>query len=481
MEQSSRKGHDRRSFLRNAGLGGGVLALGPLAASIAASAPAAAAPMSGKFDFDTPYNRIGTDSVKWDMPVRVNHMNRIIAGMTTADMDFKCAPSITAALKKRMEHENWGYVDMASPGPTAFNIGIIAWIDRRYGIKNINPEQMGITTGVHAGIIASMRALCPPGSKVLMATPIYSGFYGDVRFTNTVAEESLMKYVNGRYEMDWADFERRMTPDVKVSILCNPQNPVGRAWTKEELTRYGDLCLKHNIVVLSDEIHCDFVSKGQKYVPFANLDDKKVVANSITFKSGSKSFSLSGQMCAWYFSTNPEVFARTSFENHPDLNVLGMVAEQAAYSGGEEWLDQLVGYIDGNLDFAHDYIKTNIPLIKVGNKPEGTYLQWIDVTAIADKIGAKKMADDANQQAKEAAGKMGTDYSGRAEMTAVRVQTPDDLGQHWMAKNAFVQLNAGTSYGLGGANHMRMNIATSRKTLKAALDSMAAATKKISA
>src|SRR6478609_2884454 len=123
LEQSMRKGHDRRSFLRHAGLGGGVLALGPLAASIAASAPAAAAPMAGKFDFDTPYNRIGTDSVKWDMPVRVNHMSRIIAGMTTADMDFKCAPAIMAALKKRMEHENWGYVDMASPGPTAFKKG----------------------------------------------------------------------------------------------------------------------------------------------------------------------------------------------------------------------------------------------------------------------------------------------------------------------------------------------------------------------
>ncbi len=120
-------------------------------------------------------------------------------------------------------------------------------------------------------------------------------------------------------------------------------------------------------------------------------------------------------------------------------------------------------------------------MIKVGNKPQGTYLPWLDVTAIADKIGAKKMADDANQKAKEAAGKMGTDYSGRQEMAAVRTQTPEDMVQHWMAKNAFVQLNAGTSYGLGGANHMRMNIATSRKTLKAALDAMAAATKKLSA
>jgi cystathionine beta-lyase len=470
LEQSSRKGHDRRSFLRNAGLGGGVLALGPLAASIAASAPAVAAPMAGKFDFDTPYNRIGTDSVKWDMPVRVNHMNRIIAGMTTADMDFKCAPSITAALKKRMEHENWGYVDMASPGPTAFKKGIIAWNDQRYGIKNINPEQMGITTGVHAGIIASMRALCPPGSKVLMATPIYSGFYSDVRFTNTVAEESLMKYVNGRYEMDWEDFERRMTPDVKVSILCNPQNPVGRAWTKEELTRYGELCLKHNIVVLSDEIHCDFVSKGQKYVPFANLDDKKIVNNSITYKSGSKSFSLPGMKCAWFFSTNQDLFRKTQANNHADLSTMGMVAEQAAYSGGGEWLTQCVNYIDGNHDFTNQYIKANIPMLKVGQKPESTYLAWIDVSAVAKKINAQKMADDTNKNPPV------NPATGMPKKV-----TAADMVNLWFAQNAAVAMNSGTNYGKGGENFIRMNLATSRTTLKAALDSMAGALKKISA
>ena len=158
-----------------------------------------------------------------------------------------------------------------------------------------------------------------------------------------------------------------------------------------------------------------------------------------------------------------------------------MTAAEAAYAGGEGWLNDCIAYISDNHHFANEYIKKNIPMIKVGQVPEGTYLQWIDVTAIADKIGAKKMADDANQKAHEAAAKMGTDYSGRQSMEAMRTETPEDMVQHWMAQNAFVQLNAGTSYGLGGANHMRMNIATSRKVLKAALDSMAAATKKLSA
>ncbi len=477
-------GHDRRSFLRNAGLGGSVLALGPLAASLASSAADAAdAPAGGgKYGFDTPYNRVGHDSVKWDGALRTEKIDHIVAGMGIADMDFRAAPSITAALRKAVQYENWGYIDMAQPGRKAWLQSIVDWNHKRYGITAINLGNMGITTGVHAGILATMRAYTKPGDKVLMATPIYNGFYGDIKATQTVANESLMKFVNGRYEIDWDDLEKKAAlPGTKVSIFCNPQNPVGRTWSRDEVTRYAQLCLKHNILMLSDEIHCDFMSKGQKYTPVSTLEDQKLVNNSITYKSVSKSFSLAGQKCAWFFTTNPEVYKATAFNNHADLNTLGMTAAESAYAGGEDWLNSVISYISDNHDYANAYIKKNIPMIKVGNAPEGTYLQWIDVTAIADKIGAKKMADDANQKAHEAAGKMGTDYSGRQSMEAVRTVTPEDMVQHWVAQNAFVQLNAGTSYGLGGANHMRMNIATSRKTLKAALDSMAAATKKLSA
>ena len=467
MEQNVKTGHDRRSFLRNAGLGGGVLALGPLAASLASSTEASAA--GGKYDFDTPYNRIGTDSIKWDAALRDEHMSHIVAGMGIADMDFRAAPSITAALKKRMEHENWGYMDMGSPGPKAFAQGLIDWNKRRYGISNMTLENTAITTGVHSGLMAALRAYAPPGSKLLMTTPIYNGFYYDVMGSRLVANESLMKFVNGQYEIDWDDFERRMTPDTKVSILCNPHNPTGRVWTKAELTRYGELCLKHNIKVLSDEIHCDFVTKGQKYTPFSSLDDKKIVDNSITFKSGSKSFSLAGMKCAWFFTTNPQMFKEVSFYNRADLSTLGMIAEQAAYAGGGDWLNACVDYIDGNHDFANQYIKANIPMIKVGGKPQGTYLSWIDVTAVAQKIGAQKMADAENKKPQPISFLTGK----------TTIVTAEDMVGHWFAKNAFVALNPGNTYGLGGANHMRMNIATSRKTLKAALDSMAGALKNL--
>jgi len=467
LEQNIKTGHDRRSFLKNAGLSGGVLALGPLAASLASSNEVSATPRNGKYDFDTPYNRVGFDDVKWDGAVRAEHMSHIVAGMGIADMDFRCAPVVTEALRKRIQHENWGYLDMGSPGPVAFKEGLINWNKKRYGITVMTPENTGITTGVHAGIMATLRAYAPPGSKVLMATPIYNGFYYDIMGSKLVANESLMHYANGRYEIDWDDLERRMTPDTKVTILCNPQNPVGRAWTKEELPRYGELCLKHHIKVLSDEIHCDFITKGNKYTPFSTLDDKKIVANSITFKSGSKSFSLPAMKCAWFFTTSPEMYKEVSFWNRADLSTLGMIAEQAAYSGGEAWLDECVDYIDGNQGFANDYIKKNVPMIKVGNKPEGTYLSWLDVSAVADKIGAQKMADEENRKPQPIS--MLTNKP--------TVITPEDIVSHWFAKNANVAIESGATFGNGGLNHLRMNTATSRRTLKAALDSVTAALK----
>ena len=468
---------DRRSFLTGATRGASVLALGPLLAGVSSGAAQAAAPMAGgKFDFDTPYNRIGTDCVKWDQPIRDEKMPKIVAGMGIADMDFECAPVITAALQKRINNHNWGYemldIDLllGIAGGSQFVKGIIEWNRKNYGITNITPTNLGVTTGVHSGIMPALRAFAPPGSKVLMVTPIYNAFYFDLYGSKLVANESVMKVVNGQYEIDWADFEKRASdPMTKTTILCNPHNPVGRVWTKAELQRYGEICTKHNVKILSDEIHCDFVGKGQKYVPFATLEDKKIVDNSITFKAASKTFSLAGLKCAWFFATDPATFKAVQFWNRSEVSTLGIVSSEAAYAGGESWKNQCVDYIDGNQQFANDYIKKNIPLIKVGNKPQGTYLAWLDVSPLGDKIGAKAMADAENKKKQPInfiTGKPG-------------VVVPDDIIGHWFAKNAFVAMNTGSSYGTGGLNHMRMNIATSRRTLTAALDSIAAATKKL--
>src|SRR5262249_53523663 len=194
----------------------GAVGSGTSLTGVAASAFEAAP--NGKYDFETPYNRIGTDSVKWDQAMRQNGMDHIIAGMGIADMDFRCAPAITDALKKRIEHENWGYLDT----PKSFVDGVVAWNKKRYGL-NVNPESVVITTGVHPGIIATLKTYCPPGSKVLLTTPTYNGFYGDLTYTGTKPEESLMKYVDGRYQFDFEDFEKRISQDTNAFILCNPQ------------------------------------------------------------------------------------------------------------------------------------------------------------------------------------------------------------------------------------------------------------------
>lgn len=470
MEETLFAGHDRRAFLARAG----VLAMAPLAASIGDAGNAAAAAPSGRFDFDTPLDRLGTDSVKWDMPVRQSHMAKIIAGLGVADMDYRCAPVITDALQKRVTFPNWGYnlldfdLFLGTAGDRPFVQQIIEWNRRHHGIDVIDPKRLGVSPGVIPGIIYALKAFAPEGSKVLMVTPSYVGFYAAIGFSKTVPEESPMTRVNGRYEIDWDDFERRMTSDVKVSILCNPHNPAGRVWTRDELVRYGELCKKHNIIVLSDEIHCDFVNDGHTYVPFSTLP-KELVDNSITFKSGSKSFSLAAHKCAWFYSTNPALFEAVNTQSFPVISSTAFVAEQAALGGGEEWLRQCRAYINANLHFAHRYIRENLPLIESGAEPEGTYLMWLDVTKVAERIDAKRLAGEANRKPPA------LDPFTKKPVPV----TQADVSSDWFAANAYVFLESGTGFGLGGENHLRMNVATTRATLKAALDSVSSALKKL--
>jgi cystathionine beta-lyase len=343
--------------------------------------------------------------------------------------------------------------------PQSFSDSIISWNKRRYNI-NVNPDLLVITTGVHPGLIAALKTFAPPGSKVLLNTPTYNGFYGDLTYTGTKAEENPLKLVNGRYSIDFEDFERRISHDTNVFILCNPQNPTGNVWSAEDLMRLGEICLRRRVVVLADEIHCDFVNKGVKYTPFASLPNKAVVNNSITFKAASKSFGLAAMKCAWFFSDNADYMARVKANNRADLTTMGMIASRAAYTGGEDWLNQLVTYIDGNHDFVEKFMAANIPLIKVA-KPQGTYLAWLDISQVASKIGAKELAAEASKK----------------QNASMKPLTPEQMVERWFVKNAKVHMNAGSSYGYGGEGHMRMNIATSRKTLELALNNLAAALK----
>lgn len=422
-------------------------AMGPLSML----APAAAADKPGEsYDFDTPYNRIGTECVKWDQQIKLYGRENIAVGMGIADMDFRTAPSITAALKTRLQHENWGYLDT----PASFIDALVEWNRKRYGIE-INPDLLLLGSGVHPSIIDALRTFSPPGSRVLLQTPTYDGFYGDISFAGCKPEDSPLKVVNGHYSMDFEDLERRIGPDTKVLILCNPQNPTGNCWSPRDLTTLGEICLRRGVLIFADEIHCDLTMKGSKYTPFSTLPNDKIVRNSITFKAASKSFNLSALKCSWMFSSNPDLIARLRARHKQDFNTLGMIAVRAAYTSGGDWLDRVVPYIDANHDFLSSYVAANIPMIKVV-KPQATYLAWLDVSQLADRIGARKLAADSKDAV-----------------------SPETIVERFLVKTAKVHIKAGSQYGTGGEGHMRMNVATSRKTLELALTNLANALKKV--
>ncbi len=442
---------NRRAFLQHAGM----TALWGAVGTAVTATPVAASGATGqpRFDFDEVYNRFGTESTKFDRQISLFGKGSVEVGMGIADMDFRAAPSITKALKDRLQHEVWGYLD----NQRVIVDDIVAWNKRRYGVA-IGPDEIVISAGVHPALISAIQAFSPRGSKVLMLAPIYNGFYSDLRYTGTPPEESPMRLVDGRYSIDFDDFERRISDDTKSFILCNPHNPTGNCWSADDLMRLGEICLRRRVVVFADEIHCDFVNKGQKYTPFANLPNKSVVDNSLTFKAASKSFGLAAHKVAWFHSTNPDYLERVKAHHWVDLNTLGLVANRAAYQGGEEWLNQCVEYIDGTHAMVERFIKANIPLI-THVKPEGTYLTWLDVSGLMDRIDARAKAS-------------------AASTAEGREVTPAMIVERHLVKVAKVHLTPGSSFGVGGANRMRMNIATSRKLVERALTSMADALNK---
>ena len=439
---------NRRSFLKGAGATAVLGAVGVRSASATQPSAVPSAPLYPTYDFDEVFDRVGTNCSKWDNPI-ARFGEDIEVAMGIADMDFRAAPCVTRALAERCGHENWGYLRR----PESYVQSIVDWNQRRYDLE-IDPSTLALNAGVHSGIIAALQTFAPPGSRVLMTTPIYNGFYSDLRFTRTVTEDSPMRLVDGRYSIDFEDFERRARR-TNVFILCNPQNPTGNVWSAEDMIRMGEICLEHRVVMLVDEIHCDFVRSEEQYLPFASLPNREIVNNSITFKSASKSFSLSGIKVAWYFSTNRDYLERVRANTRGGVNILGMAASQAALTEGDEWLDELRVYLDGNHDFTETYIREQMPLVKY-TKAQGTYLAWLDVSEVVEKIGAESMA------AEESA-------ISEAEVT------PEEIVQRWFAENARVYLNAGSSYGTGGAGHMRMNIATTRRLVERALGNMASA------
>jgi len=358
-------------------------------------------------------------------------------------------------MAERLQHENWGY--LSSEAMASFRETIAEWNADRYDLE-VDPNSIVVATGVHPGLVAAMKTYSPPMSKILMMTPTYNGFYSDVTNTQTIANESEMIFEDGHYSIDWDDFETRMTADTQTLLLCNPQNPTGNVWSEEDLLRIGELCLKHQVVVLADEIHADFVRPGHKFTPFASLPDKDIVNNSLSFRAITKTFSMPASKNAYWFSTNEVMLERVKRNHQAGINTLGVVANEAAYKHGKEWLDQLLTYLDGNHTFVENFLKEKLP--EVGyTKSEGTFLSWLHFDDIMEAVGV-------------------VEKSAASQMTD-KPMTETQAFEAWLVENSGVQLNDGEGYGKGSHRCMRMNIGCSRQTLNMALSNVAEAVRNI--
>ncbi|MDH3439348.1 MAG: aminotransferase class I/II-fold pyridoxal phosphate-dependent enzyme [Gammaproteobacteria bacterium] len=442
----SNNGLDRRSFLKGAGMTALAGAAGASKAVIADDDDGQGLFRNGNYDFETVYERSGWNCSRWDSPARRYPDGEFKYGMGVATMDFECAPCITEALAERCKHHTWGYMSSTDSLKQA-----IAEFNAERNNLELDPSTIQLSAGVYPGMIAGIRTFSRPGSKVVQLSPAYSGFYFMARHTYTEIVDSEMQQVDGRYEIDWDDLEAKLAdPESQSMIVCNPQNPTGNVWTEDELLKIGQMCLENDVVVLADEIHSDFVRPGHEYVPFARLPDKAVVDNSLSFNSGSKTFNMAGMKNAYWHSTDPTLLSRVQHFHFSSVSTLGCVASEAAYRDGGEWLDQLLAYLDDNHKFTEDYIAKNMPSVGY-NRPEGTYLTWLDFSETMDKIGAAEMAE-------------------KKEM-----QSPEVYMQDWLVMNSGVYLNPGSNYGLGGPGRMRFNVGSSRKVVKAALDLVAEA------
>ncbi len=330
-----------------------------------------------KYDFDQVTDRKGTDSLKWD--VKENELP-----MWVADMDFKAAPEILDALRDRLDHGIMGYPVI----PDRWYDAYINWWNDRHGFK-MTKEGLTFCTGVIPAISSLIRTFTKAGANVLIQPPVYNCFFGVIRGNDRRVLENPLIYKNGSYEMDLEDLDIKMSdPDTDFMILCNPQNPSGRIWTKEELKTVGELAKKHGVTVVSDEIHCDLTEPGKGYTPFASVSD--VCAGvSISCIAPTKTFNLAGLKTAAVYVSDPGVRekVRRTFDADElsEANSFATAAAISAFEKGGEWLDELLIYISENRREVEDFLLKEIPQIKAV-RGEATYLIWLDLSGLKGDV-----------------------------------------------------------------------------------------------
>jgi cysteine-S-conjugate beta-lyase len=348
-----------------------------------------------KYDFDTVCDRTNTNCAKWDARAALFGSADVIP-MWVADMDFPCAQPVIEALKKRSEHPFYGYTQAGSNVIEA----VVERMQRKFNWK-IRPEWVVFTPGVVPALGAAVRALTHPGDEIILQEPVYYPFFGAVTSSGCQIVNNGLKLIHGRYEMDYEDLERKfhgklgMGPGssrAKAIIICNPQNPVGRLWDKDELTKMGQIVIRHGGVIISDEIHCELLFRGYRHTPFASISEE-FEQNSLVCMAPSKTFNLAGLGASSIIIPNKKL--RESFNNIrsgilPGPNLYGLTGLEAAYRYGDEWLEQVLDYLQANLDFLLEYFASKIPRIKVV-QPQGTYLIWLDCRGLGmDDLSLRK-------------------------------------------------------------------------------------------
>lgn len=327
-----------------------------------------------QYNFDKLTQRRGTNSYKWD---ETNDPD--VIPVWVADMDFETAPCIIKALQERVAHGIFGYTFV----PESYYEAVISWFQRRHHWR-IDRSWIEYTSGVVPALSATIKALTQPGDKVLVQTPVYNCFFSSIRNNGCEIVESPLQRSANTYVINFVDLEQKLSdPAVKLFILCNPHNPAGRVWTPDELHHINDLCLRHNVRVVSDEIHCELTMPGYTYTPFASVSEA-CLNNSVTLNSPSKSFNTAGLQIANIISNDAAIRRRINrainINEVCDVNPFGVIALQAAYNEGEAWLEALKAYLYTNYVALQSFFAEHLPQLPV-TKLEGTYLVWVDISA----------------------------------------------------------------------------------------------------
>ncbi len=387
----------------------------------------------GKYDFDRIIDRKDTSCLKYDFGMQRKGRTDLLP-MWVADMDFALPEEILADFHKRIDHGIFGYTD-----PDAeYYAALDRWFSLHHGY-HIRPEWVTLGCGVVYGLATGVKAFTEPGDAVLIQQPVYYPFREVIEDNGRKFINSQLHYENGKYTIDFADFEQKIVDNqVKVFLLCSPHNPAGRVWTKEELTRMGDICLKHNVIILDDEIHCDFVYAPHHFTSFLTLDEK-YQKNLVLYNSPSKTFNVAGLQPGNIIIPDENLRKRYRKANaaagYSQGSIMGQVAVKSCYTKGDAWVKELVGYIAGNIAWVRSFVKENFPKATFV-EPEGTYLVWID-------------------------------FSGYG--------LSDDELEHLVTDEAKLWLDSGKIFGPATAQFERFNMACPRSTVEKAFRQLKAA------